>query len=392
MNDPRPRLDMRATCKVGGVPGEILPSADGSLLFVADRESRRVSVLAANHLTLFQSIDLGIDSPPARPFLLASFEDDAFASFHGGKVAVLSASTRQLHGVIDVRGEARGMAVLPESRQALVAVASIDEGFLAHLELSPHRLVMRRPLPGLPVDGTLTVDTARERAAVAVHPEPGRTEIVICPLRSGASSDRIPIDGAVAALALDGSGEFLYAACPDASEVVIVDLAGLRILERLPLPGRPFQLELEAGSSRVWALCEELGHAALLDPQRHGVVRHIFTPGIRREDNRFAFRPDGRFFAIPERQGQCVSLACSGAACKEVAQEVERLELGRGVGRVAWSPLGDELYVSDAERGEVVALKLDLPIGRKQDTDYLLRDLNRRREAGRPPKDPLFPP
>ncbi len=392
MDGQKPQLDVRATCKVGGSPGEILPSEDGTLLFVADRELRRVTVVAVGSMKVFQPIDLGGGAPPAGPVLLGSFEDDVFTALHGGKMAVLSAATRQLHGVIDVRGDVRGMAVLGDARQAVVAAADGNEGFIGQIELSPHRLVVRRPLPGKPLPGTFVADAANDRVAVAVQDASGRNALALVAFRSGAPPALVPLETEPCALALESSGEFLYAALHQESEVAIIDVSERRVIERLPMAGKPYQLEAEPGSRRVWAYCEGLGHAALIDPRRHGVVRRLFTPGARRSDNRFVFSPEGRLLALPERDGQCITLAIGGLPSCEAEGEVDRLELGRAVGAVAWNPLGDEIYVSDPDRGEILALGLDRGALKMKDTDQVLSESIRKRLRAMDKKGPLFPP
>jgi YVTN family beta-propeller protein len=385
MRDGDARLELRATCRVGGSPGQILPSEDGSLLFVADRESGRVNVVATGWMKVFQAVELeGAGIRPPEPFLLGSFGDYVFAALHGGKMAVLSSASRQLRGVVDVRGEISGMAVLRESRQAVVSASAGGEGYLGHLELGPHRLVVRRPLAGRPVPGTLVVDAAQDRGAVAIRDASGRGAIALFALRSGDVPVQVPLDADIAALALDPAGEYVYAALHGASEVAIIDVASHRVLERLPMAGHPFQLVGEPASRRVWAFCEGLGHAALIDPRLHGVVRRIFTPGASRSENRLSFDPAGRFILIPEHDGQCVSLARGGWSERSGHEDLERLEMGRTVGFAAWSPLGDEVYVGDPSRGEIQAFRVDREVPEEARRHS---DSTRRRR-----QNPLFPP
>ena len=78
---------------------------------------------------------------------------------------------------------------------------------------------------------------------------------------------------------------------------------------------------------------------------------------------------------------------------------MDRLELGRQVTEAAWSPFGDEVYVTDRELGAVLALEVDRSGLRLKDTDeYLIERLLETESEDVPldepfdPKNPLFPP
>jgi DNA-binding beta-propeller fold protein YncE len=391
MGESKPLLDVRAVCRVGGIPGEILPSSDGTLLFVQDRFRRQVSLIATGRMNVFQTIDLGSDPLTERACtLLGAFGDDIFAALQGGKIAVLSAAARQARGVVDVRGEPVDFKVLPDAGQAVAAVAAPEGGFLVHLDLAPCRVVFRRPLPGAPVPGTLSVELSRNRVSVAVHSGPGASSVLTFPLCAPGPETRCSLEGTVGDLVAEAGGEYLYAAIPAESEVAVLDLSGARVIERLRMAGRPFQLLAEPDSRRVWATCEGLGHAALIDVRAHRVVRRIFAPGTREESNRIAISPDGRLLVVPEFARQSVSLAVTGIP--EGDPEPDRLEVGRSIGAVAWSPLGDELYVSDPEQGDVLALRVDRGALPMKDTDHCLAETVRARLRAMGVRNPLFPP
>jgi DNA-binding beta-propeller fold protein YncE len=391
MAESKPLLDVRASCRVGGIPGKLLPSLDGTLLFVQDRHYRQISLIATGRLNVFQTIDLGSDPLPQRAcILLGAFGDDVYAALQGGKIAILSSAARQIRGVVDLRGEAVDFKVLHDAGQAVAAVAAPGGGFLVHLELSPSRIAFRRPLPGVPIAGTLCIEESRNRLSVAVRAAQGACSVLTIPLRAPGSETRVPLDGAVGDLVAEAGGEYLYAAIPAESEVAVLDLSGARVIERLRMAGRPFQLQAEPDSRRVWALCEGLGHAALIDARAHRVVRRIFAPGAREEANAMSISPEGRLIAVPEFERQSVSLSVTGLP--EGDSEPDRLEMGRSVGALAWSPLGDELYVSDPEQGDVLALRVDRGDLRVKDTDHCLAESVRARLRAMGVRNPLFPP
>jgi hypothetical protein len=105
-----------------------------------------------------------------------------------------------------------------------------------------------------------------------------------------------------------------------------------------------------------------------------------------------AFSPEGRLAAVAEGAGGGVVLLDADPSSPGYGLLVDRLELGRVLSGLAWSPLGDEILVGDAALGAVVVLGVDRGTRSLKDTDqYLLEHLREKLELERR-KNPLFPP
>ena len=66
--------------------------------------------------------------------------------------------------------------------------------------------------------------------------------------------------------------------------------------------------------------------------------------------------------------------------------------MGRDVGEIAWSPLGEEIYVTSPKTGAVLRLGVDRGDQEMKDTDLYLMDQLLRQEDPAGLKNPLFPP
>ena len=64
MNEARkPQLNLRKTCDVGGQPGSMVATPDGSQLLIFDRARAQVTVLGVSAWQVLERIDL--DVPPS---------------------------------------------------------------------------------------------------------------------------------------------------------------------------------------------------------------------------------------------------------------------------------------------------------------------------------------
>src|SRR5438552_7800758 len=142
------------SCDVGGRPGSLFVSPDGSQLFVFDQERALVSVLSISTWERLDRVDLNRAGSSA-PTFLGGFKDSMFLGGLSGKVDVFSAASRRYSGAIPCSGEARDLAILPELRQAVLATAVGNRGLIELVGLAPVQPVARMELPLEPVSGTL---------------------------------------------------------------------------------------------------------------------------------------------------------------------------------------------------------------------------------------------
>jgi DNA-binding beta-propeller fold protein YncE len=387
----KPQMDLRGACAVGGRPGVLRVSPDGSQLLVFDQDRARMSIVGVAAWRLLEQVDLA-PSPASSPFYLAGFEDSIFLGGLPGKVGIFSAASRRYSGAIPCVGDVCDLAILPESRQAVVATASGREGFIDLAGLSPVRTLARMDLPLPPVRGSLALLPRHGLGALVLRDADHRDEaIALFECRPGAEPCFLRMEGGVRSLAFDSEGRVLYAACHDDSMVAVIDVREQRIVDRVLLAGEPVAVINDPVGRRIWAVCEKLSHVAFVDPRDHSVFRRTPVTGVAADPDRVAFSPEGRLAVVPELDGS-LSLLEGGMPGSEYGEVDDRLELGRELGRVVWSPLGEEIYVASPRAGEVLRLAVDRGDQEMKDTDLYLMDQLLRQDdpAGR--KNPLFPP
>jgi DNA-binding beta-propeller fold protein YncE len=195
------------------------------------------------------------------------------------------------------------------------------------------------------------------------------------------------MEGRVRSLAFDSDGRYLYAACHEDSTLSVIDAPEQRIVDRVLLAGEPVAVIHDPVGRRIWAVCEKLDHVAFIDPRGHGVFRREPLAGVA---SQAAFSPEGRLAVVPD--GGCLSLFEGGVPGAEYGGLDDRLEMGRELGAVVWSPLGEEIYVASPGAGEVLRLAVDRGDQEIKDTDLFLMDQLLRQEDPGGLKNPLFPP
>ena len=366
-------------------------SADGSKLLVFDQDRAQLSIVGVAAWQLLDRIDLA-HPQASSPFFLAGFEDSIFLGGLPGKVGIFSAASRRHSGAIPCVGDVCDLAILPESRQAILATASGRDGFIDLVGLSPVQTLARMDLPLPPVRGSLALLARHGLGALVLRDADHRDEaIALFECRPGTEPCLLRMEGGVRSLAFDADGRFLYAACHDDSMLAVIDVREQRIVERVLLAGEPLQVVSDPVGRRIWTVCEKLGHVAFIDPGDHSVFHRTPLPGVAAGQNLVAFSPEGRLAVVPELESGVLSLLQGGMPGAEYGEVDDRLEMGRELGAVVWSPLGEEIYVASPKAGEVLRLAVDRGDQEIKDTDlYLMDQLLRQEEAGE--KNPLFPP
>jgi hypothetical protein len=385
-------MDLKASCAVGGRPGALFLSPDGSQLYVFDQELPHVTVIGVARWKIVGQFPLASPSSGI-PFFLGGFEDSIFIGGLFWKVERFDASSRSPNGFFLCKGEACDLAFLPESRQAVLTTVFGDGGFIELLALEPHQTLSRMDLPLPPVRGTLALLPQRGLGAVVLRDGLRRDEaIALFDCQPGAEPCIIPMEGGVRSVAFEPGGRFLYAACHDDSTLAVIDVREQRVVQRVLLAGEPYLVQADPAGQRMWALCEKLGHIAFIDTNDHVVIRRTQMAGLAAGRNQIAFSPEGRLAIVPEIQDGSLSLVEAGPPGARHGELHDRLELGREIGVVLWSPLGDEVYVTAPDSGALLSISVDRGDQEIKDTDlYLMEQLLRQKDpAGL--KNPLFPP
>jgi DNA-binding beta-propeller fold protein YncE len=393
MEGRKPQVDLRATRVVGGRPGALHLSSDGTRVYVFDSSAPRVTVLGAAGWDVLGTYPLELPSA-GEPFFLGGGEDSLYFGGLLGKVAVLDAATLRYTGAVPCVGDACEMRVLPEVRQAVVSTATAGGGTIELLSLAPLAAMGRLELPMQPVRGTLAIHVTRGYGAVVVRDVERRDEaIILFELRAGTEPCAIRVEGGVRSLAFDAEGRYLYAACHDDSALTVIDVREERAVEQVLLAGEPYGLVDDPAGKRIWTLCERLGHVALIDSQNRMVVRRTQLSGLVAGQHRMAFSPEGRLALVAEAAEGCLSLLDAGLPGPSQGDLLDRLELGREVGEILWGVFGDEIYVASPEAAAVLKIGVDRGDQEIKDTDiYLMDQLLREGRSPSGVKYPLFPP
>jgi hypothetical protein len=286
------------------------------------------------------------------------------------------------------------MKILPQLRQAVVSSATADGGAIELVSLAPLAAMGRLELPMPPVRGTLALQVSRGYGAVVVRDVERRDEAVILfELRADSQPCAIRVEGGVRSLAFDAEGRFLYAASHDDSALTVIDVRDERPVEQVLLAGEPYGLVADPAGKRIWALCERLGHVAFVDPTNQMVVRRTQLSGLAAGPHHMAFSPEGRLAIVAESSEGCLALLDAGEPGPAQGDLLDRLELGREVGEVLWSPYGDEVYVASPDAGVLLKIAVDRGDQEIKDTDvYLMDQLLRKGQSPSGAKYPLFPP
>ncbi|HVR83420.1 MAG TPA: hypothetical protein VMU54_03855 [Planctomycetota bacterium] len=393
MEGRKPQVDLNAARTVGGRPGALHPSPDGSQLLVFDSVSSRVTVLGTAGWDVLRTFELELPSA-GEPFFLAGGEDSIYLGGLLGKVAVVDVARGNYAGAIPSVGEACEMKILPRLRQAVLCTATAGGGAVEFLSLCPLASLGRLELPMQPVRGTLALHVSRGYGAVVVRDVERRDEaIILFDLRAGTEPCAIRVEGGVRSLAFDAEGRYLYAACHDDSALTVIDVREERPVERVLLAGEPYGLIDDPAGKRIWTLCERLGHVAVVDPESQMVVRRTQLSGLVAGPSQMTFSPEGRLAVVAEVAEGCLSLLEAGLPGPAQGDLLDRLELGREVGEVRWSAFGDEIYVASPEAGAVLKIGVDRGDQVIKDTDlYLMDQLLREGRSPSGVKYPLFPP
>ncbi len=386
------QLGLRATCPVGGRPGAILVAPDASRFFVLDQEEPWATEAGLLRMERLGGLDFAPHAAAPLRVLGRAGDRVALAGAEGG-LAIFDLGARAYVGSIQGGGPVGDFLVAPGGRLALLSLGSGGRGSVELVDLERWESRELLSLPGDPVPGTMTLSPKKDRGAVLASVDGGRGRVAVTWWTSTFRTlevSGVPPDASAVAFA--EGGQVLAVASPASSEVILLDLGTRRERARAGMVGCPFHLSTDPAGRHVWALCASVGHVAVLDPAGGKVVSRVLLEGVDPAANRVAFSPEGRLAAVAEGAGGGVVLLDADPASPGYGLLLDRLELGRVLTGLAWSPLGDEIVVGDAMLGAAVALTVDRGSRLLKDTDeYLLEHLRERMELERR-KNPLFPP
>ncbi len=368
-------------------------SPDAARLYALDGESDWLTVISISGFQVLRWIDLSSHKTGGRSFLGAQ-GDRIFFRGPSDDILVFDPGTEQFRGAAACGGRPCDVAVLPGRVLMETTVASGSAGRVVLFEAGRLAPVDQLNLPLPPMEKTMAV-SPDGRMGTAILGPAGKGEYLVAgwtldPLRVKFVAS---LESTAAAAEFDPDGKRVWVACPGESEVVAIEIDSGNISQRLRLAGRPFQVRTERRGRTVWALCESLGSLAIVDGARGRIAASLPLRGLRGPGSRLASSPEGKLAVVPTEEG--AALLNSDAGGDRYGRLEDHLELGRRTAYAAWSPLGDEVFLSDAESGAVVALNVNRGDVAMDDTGKYLGAQVRPapvRNSSLFPLNPLFPP
>jgi hypothetical protein len=324
-------------------------------------------------------------------FFLSSGGGYLFGRGRTGRIVAYDLNSEQFCGQFSCAGRAVDLAVHPGGRLAQVTVSSGDGGSVDLIETGRFLRRGHLELPLRPVEGTLSVSPDGLWGA-AVLGQPDREESSLVGWTTDPLEIRFitPLGRRGRSIAFGPGSRRLYLACPRDSEVLTIGMDTGNIIQYLRMAGRPFQVRTERRGRAVWVLCESLGNMAIVDTSRGTITASLPLHGVADPGSRIAASPEGKLAVVPAEEG--VVLLNSDAGGERYGRPEDRLELGCRAAFAVWSPLGDEVLLSDTEGGAVLALDVDRGDVSMDDTSQCLHLRAQTRDGGPPNLNPLFPP
>jgi YVTN family beta-propeller protein len=222
----------------GSDPEQFAISTDGRRLFVANEDAALVSVVDADTGALIASVPVGrepegVGASPDGRWVLVTNESDS-------SVSVIDARTLKVLKSVQVGQRPRDVAFTPDSSAAYVS---------GELDASLYRM----PLPrGEPVERVL--ELRKEARPMAVVLDSRRKRIYLSTGRGGTVAaidligaapnlklvSEVPVGTRPWGIALSQDGQRLYTANGPSDDVSVVDTSTLRVLKKIPVGRSPW--------------------------------------------------------------------------------------------------------------------------------------------------------
>lgn len=238
--DPNSGFPLRSI-ELGGVPHEMVLSADGKTLYVSDYGVKTYLDKEAGGNTI-AIVDVVAGEKAGEISLGGARRPHGIALGKSGRL-YLTADTPPAVLVVD-----------PAAR-AVVARHAIDAKL-------PHMLAVSRD----------------EKTAYVANSGSGTVSFVRLDGKPGAAAPKaVQVGGTPMGLALSPDDQRLYVTNRDGNALVVLDTASGRTVKRLPMPGAPARVELVAGEPELVVTLIEAGDVAMVDTKRLEVLgrRHV---------------------------------------------------------------------------------------------------------------------
>jgi len=257
-----------ATIPVGFAPFGVSVSADGSRIYVTNRES------------------------------------------NNGSVSVIDAATNTVIATIPVGVNPAGVAVSPDGSLALVANSGSSSVSL--LETFTNTVLATIPTPGVFPSG------------VTFHPDGFRAyisasnRVLVLDVIAGVITATIPVGGGGYGLRVSPDGSRVYVACANTDNLYVLDAATNAVLVVVPVGDAPSGVVISPDGSRVYIANENDATVSVLDAATNTVVANIPVSGLLSGPIGISITSDGQFVYVANILADEVSVI-STATNTEVA-------------------------------------------------------------------------
>ncbi len=304
-NHPLPGLafpTITGKISIGGHPGFIALSPDGTNAYVADGSANRVAVIGTEddqshgYIPISEGTPRFIAFSPDGKTIYVSVSN---ADKTVNAVAILDAATASEMSSIKVDKGPFALAVSPDGRYLLVP--SHDTGILDVIDLSKRAVIKRLPVPANPHWVTFSRDG--KRAYIANH---------------------------------------------ESNVVTVLDVASQRIIKTIPVGNSPHSVAVSPNGSQVAVVCYVSNNVYLINAATLGVTTSIAVGAGPRD---VVYSPDGRLLYIANEGGNSLSVVDTKTRRSLGVVPTDSPEA------VAVVPDGHKAYVTNLNNGTVTIIK-----------------------------------
>lgn len=355
MASPQAELTIRDTLPVS--VGRLGVSYDATRLYALERECRRLWVIGHRQLKVIREIDLTEHS--AIGALFVSHRDEhIYVPGRPDKLSLFNGATGEFVGSLPCHGEPGHLLFLPGGERAMLSLVSPGGGAIEFIDTASFAPLSRLEMTRAPVPNSLAVSSGKGvGATVLTSVDRTYAEVACWRIEGLQPLFTLPVGEGAGAVAFSGDGRHLFVASPAELEIIGIDVAEGAMVRRVKVEGRPFQLRPDRSGRAIWALCDRPGGVAVLDARALALSHQIPLAAVAASDIPMSFSPDGKLAVVPEGGAGSVALLNADPQHPRYGRLEHRLKLGCPAGEAAWSPLGDEIFVS-APGGQVFALKV----------------------------------
>ena len=290
---------VRAVLKVGQSPQGIAISPDGSMIFVANIESRFLSLINVVTPPLSATIPM-----PGTPRYVAVSPDGrrAYVGMYTGDgadsaVAVVDTAGKAVSSVVASGPQPYALATSPDgnvfvpnhgaAEVAILDSATLQFGPAVRVQPNPHGVAFAPSL---------------NRAYTANHES---NSVSVIDLASNTVVDTVPVGQSPHSVAVSADGRLLAAANYVDGTVTLIDTATNKVTKTIPAGTTPQHLTFAADSEHLFVVNEGANAISTIDPSTGAIVS---TTAVGKSPRYVAASPDGRAIYVSNGEDGTLSV------------------------------------------------------------------------------------